>query len=229
MLRLRFLFMQEEQALHAAEQAAESMQDASTGRILPRTAVQEQPESPFLASSRRLAIPATPSTSPLKADGSADGAPRRSSERRKVSFRVESKEASSDAGPDGVSAESPGRAISLQELREVMKQMHYTRCALNKAVTLIRGTLSVWVNVLPGEMLNTGPHHILRSAFPFREAEAVTEAELAQGLASLGFRLEASEARALVEKMDEHRSGAVRKSAFVASQLDWPAIQTDYR
>lgn len=62
-----------------------------------------------------------------------------------------------------------------------------------------------------------------------REAEAVTEAELAQGLASLGFRLEASEARALVEKMDEHRSGAVRKSAFVASQLDWPAIQTDYR
>ncbi len=38
-----------------------------------------------------------------------------------------------------------------------------------------------------------------------------------------------SEARALVEKTDEHRSGAVRKSAFVASQLDWPAIQTEYR
>lgn len=62
-----------------------------------------------------------------------------------------------------------------------------------------------------------------------REAEAITEAELAQGLASLGFRLEPSETRALVQKMDEHRVGAVRKSAFVASQLDWTAIQTDYR
>jgi Ca2+-binding EF-hand superfamily protein len=62
-----------------------------------------------------------------------------------------------------------------------------------------------------------------------REAEAVTEAELIQGLASLGFRLDPSEAHALIGQMDELKSGAVNKSTFVASQLDWPAIQSHYR
>lgn len=57
----------------------------------------------------------------------------------------------------------------------------------------------------------------------------MTEAELTQGLASLGFHLDPSEAHTLLGHMDEQRSGAVKKAAFVASQLDWPTIQTDYR
>ncbi len=57
----------------------------------------------------------------------------------------------------------------------------------------------------------------------------MTEAELTQGLASLGFHLDPSEAHALIGQMDERRSGAVKKSAFLASQLDWQTIQTDYR
>jgi hypothetical protein len=57
----------------------------------------------------------------------------------------------------------------------------------------------------------------------------VSEEELAQGLASLGFRLDPSEMRVLLQHMDEQRSGNVRKSAFLASQLDWPSFQSDYR
>ena len=57
----------------------------------------------------------------------------------------------------------------------------------------------------------------------------MTEDELATGLGALGFRLDPSEVRALLQHMDEQRSGHVRKSAFLASQLDWPSIQTDYR
>lgn len=55
----------------------------------------------------------------------------------------------------------------------------------------------------------------------------MTESELSQGLASLGYRLDPSETAALVRPMDE--KGLVSKSAFVASQLDWPKIQSDFR
>ncbi|BDA49651.1 probable calcium-dependent protein kinase 17 at N-terminal half [Coccomyxa sp. Obi] len=171
-----------------AIKAKEHLQGASPGRNMPHTAMQEQLESPFQRSRRPTGSPGPASPLKVERGAAAEGPTRRSSERRKVSFSTDSKGSPDNADPAGESADSQGRAISLQELREVMKRMNYTR-----------------------------------------EAEAVTEAELAQGLASLGFRLEASETRALVEKMDEHKSGAVRKSAFVASQLDWPAIQTDYR
>ena len=60
-----------------------------------------------------------------------------------------------------------------------------------------------------------------------REAEAVTESELSQGLASLGYKLDPSETSALVRPMD--KKGVVSKSAFVASQLDWPKVQADFR
>lgn len=65
------------------------------------------------------------------------------------------------------------------------------------------------------------------AGYTCREAEAVTEAELSQGLASLGYTLDPSEASALVRPMDA--KGGISKSAFVASQLDWPEIQADFR
>ena len=55
----------------------------------------------------------------------------------------------------------------------------------------------------------------------------MTEAELSQGLASLGYTLDPSETSALVRPMDD--KGVLSKSAFVASQLDWPKIQADFR
>ena len=64
-----------------------------------------------------------------------------------------------------------------------------------------------------------------------REAEAVTEEELARGLAALGYRVEDEEMRQLAEQVGPGGpgTGGVRKSAFVASQLDWPALQSDFR
>lgn len=62
-----------------------------------------------------------------------------------------------------------------------------------------------------------------------REEEAVTEEELARGLASLGYRVEDEEMRQLAEQVGAAGPGGVRKSAFVASQLDWPALQSDFR
>lgn len=62
-----------------------------------------------------------------------------------------------------------------------------------------------------------------------REEEAVTEEELARGLASLGYRVEDEEMRQLAEHVGAAGPGGVRKSAFVASQLDWPALQSDFR
>lgn len=81
-------------------------------------------------------------------------------------------------------------------------------------------------------MVCEGDARLVTDVFPLiciREAEAVTEDELAAGLGGLGFRLDPSEIRALLQHMDEQRSGHVRKSAFLASQLDWPSMQTDYR
>lgn len=69
-------------------------------------------------------------------------------------------------------------------------------------------------------------HNLITDAV-CREAEAVTESELSQGLASLGYTLDPSETLALMRPMDE--KGVVSKSAFVASQLDWPKIQADFR
>jgi hypothetical protein len=62
-----------------------------------------------------------------------------------------------------------------------------------------------------------------------REAEAVTEEELARGLAALGYRVEDEEMRQLAEQVGPGGPGGVRKSAFVASQLDWPALHSDFR
>ena len=59
----------------------------------------------------------------------------------------------------------------------------------------------------------------------------MTEEELARGLAALGYRVEDEEMRQLAEQVGPGGAGTggVRKSAFVASQLDWPALQSDFR
>lgn len=59
----------------------------------------------------------------------------------------------------------------------------------------------------------------------------MTEEELARGLAALGYRVEDEEMRQLAEQVGPGGpgTGGVRKSAFVASQLDWPALQSDFR
>ncbi|KAK9840536.1 hypothetical protein WJX81_000242 [Elliptochloris bilobata] len=70
---------------------------------------------------------------------------------------------------------------------------------------------------------------VLRQLSFTREAEAVTEEELARGLAALGYRVEDEEMRQLAKQVGPGGPGGVRKSAFVASQLDWPALQSDFR
>ncbi len=69
-----------------------------------------------------------------------------SSERRKVSFSIDSKEGPDTADLAGQSVDLQDRAISLQELREVMKRMNYTR--YNPAVSLVdvatRGQILAW-------------------------------------------------------------------------------------
>lgn len=129
-----------------ASKAAERTQDANSARIVPPTAMQERLESPFLAESSRPCSPMSVVSSPLKAGSSADGTPpRKSSERRKVSFSVESKMDGEREGHSGQDVGSPGRAICLQELREVMKQMNYTRYACRtSAYSVLLNRLLMW-------------------------------------------------------------------------------------
>lgn len=55
-----------------------------------------------------------------------------------------------------------------------------------------------------------------------REAETVSGEDLAEGLRQLGYHLRPHEMRMLAEQVDLHsQSGAVSKSAFLASQIDW--------
>ena len=61
-----------------------------------------------------------------------------------------------------------------------------------------------------------------------REAEGVSEQALAEGLQQLGYVLQPDEMRMLAEQVDPHSaSGAISKSAFLASQIDWH--REDYR
>lgn len=113
---------------------------------------------------------------------------------------------------DGGGSPQPAPVISLRELRDVMRALNFSR----------------------GD-------------------EAVTTSALADGLARLGYELEPSEARVLAEQVaaasnepaqqqvdDEHepdrrpppppsQQQLVPKAAFVASQLDWGSIATNYR
>ena len=58
--------------------------------------------------------------------------------------------------------------------------------------------------------------------FAFREAETVSEEDLAEGLRQMGYQLRPHEMRMLAEQVDlQSQSGAVSKSAFLASQIDW--------
>ena len=116
-----------------------------------------------------------------------------------------------DGDDDGGGDESPP-VISLRELRDVMRALNFSR----------------------GD-------------------EAVTTSALADGLARLGYELEPSEARVLAEQVapraeqqaeqaaattgttatttatEAPPSSLVPKAAFVASQLDWGSIATNYR
>ena len=52
---------------------------------------------------------------------------------------------------------------------------------------------------------------------------------LAEGLKHLGYRLDPSEVRMLTDRMRRGEEEHVRKSAFLASQLDWAALLQDHR
>ena len=113
-----------------------------------------------------------------------------------------------NADADGASSPPAAPVISLRELRDVMRALNFSR----------------------GD-------------------EAVTTSALADGLARLGYELEPSEARVLAEQVapasvasasaaasepQQHEQQApapslVPKAAFVASQLDWGSIATNYR
>ncbi|CAL5220717.1 g2773 [Coccomyxa viridis] len=161
-----------QEALHAG--ALEQSQDQQHGVCVPRLQ-----QAAHLEEARDKTAGLSLSSGDSPSNGSLGP--------RRVSFNVGSKEADGpNSGCSMVLADSQSRAISLSELREVMRKMKFTR-----------------------------------------EAEAVTEAELSQGLASLGYTLDPSETSALVRPMDA--KGVISKSAFVASQLDWPKIQADFR
>lgn len=132
------------------EDAKEHLQASSPSRNMPRTAMQEQLESPLQRSRRPTGSPGP--ASPLQADrgAAADGPTRRSSERRKVSFSVDSKEAPDNADAAVGSADLQDRPISLQELREVMKRMNYTR--YTPAVDLNNGAAGMPINRVVEEL-----------------------------------------------------------------------------
>ena len=128
------------------EVAKEHLQASSPSRNMPRTAVQEPLESPFQHSRRPTGSPGPASPLKVTRGAAGEGPTRRSSERRKVSFSIDSKEGPDTADLAGQSVDLQDRAISLQELREVMKRMNYTR--YNPAVSLVdvatRGQILAW-------------------------------------------------------------------------------------
>ena len=55
-----------------------------------------------------------------------------------------------------------------------------------------------------------------------READSVSEEDLAEGLRQMGYQLRPHEMRMLAEQVElQNRSGSISKSAFLASQIDW--------
>ena len=87
------------------------------------------------------------------------------------------------------------------------------------------------VMLLPNCLLKANSPVSLRNWYVHREAEGVTVSELAQGLQTLGYKLAPSEVTALAEQVHpaSKQSGAVDKSAFLASQLDWNTFMSDHR
>ena len=152
---------------------------------------------------------------------------------RRVSFKSEGVDTQvHTGGASDAAGSSSSRAISLSELREVLRRMNFTRCLLFPICTgYTEGARShhdsqeISKLSMPDASASEQSMH---DVCPLRrEAEAVTESELSQGLASLGYKLDPSETSALVRPMD--KKGVVSKSAFVASQLDWPKVQADFR
>jgi hypothetical protein len=52
--------------------------------------------------------------------------------------------------------------------------------------------------------------------------------QLGEGLQKLGYALEPTEVKRLLEQMQQD-DGFVNKSGFLASQIDWTAFQVDFR
>lgn len=62
-----------------------------------------------------------------------------------------------------------------------------------------------------------------------RNKSTITREELAEGLQRLGYSLQDSELKALMDQLDLNRDGQIDMSQFVASQMDWGVLQEDYR
>lgn len=57
----------------------------------------------------------------------------------------------------------------------------------------------------------------------------MTSKTLGEGLAKLGYKLEPEEMKILMQNLAGPGVDTVPRAAFVASQLDWSAIQQNYK
>ncbi|KAL6784975.1 hypothetical protein ACKKBG_A01905 [Auxenochlorella protothecoides x Auxenochlorella symbiontica] len=86
-------------------------------------------------------------------------------------------------------------------------------------------------SVDPGAVTVTTPAELSRlmRKMRFRPGEALSAEALCEALHRLGYDLEPSEVSMLLRELDRDADGAIHPSEFVASQLDWGAMQQSNR
>ncbi|KFM26919.1 Calcium-dependent protein kinase 29 [Auxenochlorella protothecoides] len=86
-------------------------------------------------------------------------------------------------------------------------------------------------SVDPGAVTVTTPAELSRlmRKMRFRPGEALSAEALCEALHRLGYHLEPSEVSMLLRELDRDADGAIHPSEFVASQLDWGAMQQSNR
>ena len=115
---------------------------------------------------------------------------------------------------NGVGEAKASPRLGITEMKDLMRRLNFTRSG---STSCCRGLRKIEQGI---DKSSIAP--LERKVLPLRDAEGVSEEALADGLKQLGYQLAPDELRMLAAQMDPHNNvGAISKSAFLASQLDW--------
>lgn len=85
------------------------------------------------------------------------------------------------------------------------------------------------INECPDDITTPKDLEALMNRLQFTQGKGLTHDALAEGLFQLGYELEPTEIDVLMDQLDINKDNSINPSEFVASQLDWGALQRKNR
>ena len=119
-----------------------------------------------------------------------------------------------------------GRNLALQALESTKTQnIERSRSVESPSTLQAQDIISYDENNISKDVIDPQELESIMGKLRFRKGRSLTQESLTEGLQYLGYKVEPSEVALLMEQLDLNSSNKIEPSEFVASQIDWPALQ----